>query len=81
MLYAALSADLSRQPTRETFDPEQWPDIDVVEWTALLATRRAISTMGGPIHRMQFLAKRLLNGTYEGDNVLLGSPIYVAQVD
>ncbi|WP_290056959.1 DUF7019 family protein [Amycolatopsis solani] len=49
---------------------------------ALAAVRRANEAMPGPDQNLEFVAKRLLSGpTGDGVNVVLGTPLYVAQVD
>ncbi|WP_410633186.1 DUF7019 family protein [Amycolatopsis sp. cmx-4-83] len=51
---------------------------------ALAAVQRANEAMPGPDQNLEFVAKRLLHGpspTGGGVDVLLGTPLYVAQVD
>ena len=46
--------------------------------------QRANEAMPGPDQNLEFVAKRLLHGpspTTDGVTVLLGTPLYVAQVD
>lgn len=47
----------------------------------LVAVELATTQMPGPEQRVEFLAKRLLFGTVQGQNVLLGTPLYVALAD
>ncbi|AVT33665.1 hypothetical protein C6361_34215 [Plantactinospora sp. BC1] len=52
---------------------------------ALAMVHRVTAGMRGPTQNLEFLAKRLLHGrspyAERGESVLLGSPLYVAQVD
>jgi hypothetical protein len=81
-LFAALAPDLGEAPPRESFDePGRWEDLYQDKRSMLLATRRAIQSMKGPAQRLEFLAKRVLDGPIGSDSVILGSPIYVALAD
>lgn len=60
---------------------EQPGDLDHGELTALATVRRAVDRLTGPAQNVEFVAKRLLHGTLEGQPVLLGSPVYLALVD
>lgn len=81
-LYAALAPDLGEEPPREILDePGRWEDLYQDKRTMLLATLRAIQSMKGPAQRLEFLAKRVLDGPVGSDLVILGTPIYVAQSD
>ncbi|MEV5614029.1 SAVMC3_10250 family protein [Streptomyces sp. NPDC052225] len=63
-------------------DPELSPTGDAAD---LAAVCRGVETLRGPAQTVEFLAKRLLHGPHPGpaaeSAVLLGSPLYVAQVD
>lgn len=63
-------------------DPQLSADPTAVD---LAAVRLAVETLRGPAQTVEFLAKRLLHGPDPGAagsaTVLLGSPLYVAQVD
>jgi hypothetical protein len=52
-------------------------DLDRAEEATLSRVREAVDALRGPAQNMEFVAKRLLHG----DDVLLGSPVYVALVD
>lgn len=52
-------------------------DLDRADRATLARVREAVGELRGPAQNMEFVAKRLLHG----DNVVLGSPVYVALVD
>ncbi|MGW7041170.1 DUF7019 family protein [Streptomyces avermitilis] len=59
---------------------------DSEERTALAVVQRAVGRLKGPAQNVEFVAKRLLDGSSPlpesaGVSVLLGSPVYVALVD
>lgn len=64
-------------------------DPDAADRSALSAVHRANSRLRGPTQNVEFIAKRLLSGPSPypeldgrpGMTVLLGSPLYIAQVD
>ncbi|MDA3627737.1 SAVMC3_10250 family protein [Saccharopolyspora oryzae] len=58
-------------------------DLDRTDHSALAAVHRAVRELRTPAQNVEFIAKRLLHGTGPGgdESVVLGSPIYVAQVD
>ena len=56
--------------------------LDGADIAALARVRGAVAALRGPAQNLEFVAKRLLHGRpLHGQNVLLGSPVYVAQVD
>ncbi|WP_333751053.1 DUF7019 family protein [Streptomyces sp. IBSBF 2394] len=55
--------------------------LDRGDAAALATVRRAVDRLTGPAQNVEFVAKRLLHGTVEGQPVLLGSPVYLALVD
>ncbi|WP_338693452.1 SAVMC3_10250 family protein [Streptomyces sp. Q6] len=63
-------------------DPELSPGGDAAD---LAAVYRGVEALLGPAQTVEFLAKRLLHGPHPDPavdaSVLLGSPLYVAQVD
>ena len=60
------------------------PESEGFDDLALRAVELASTQMSGPEHRMEFLAKRLIHGNesrrfgYKYQNVMLGTPLYVA---
>lgn len=51
------------------------------EYRALEGVSIATAQMEGPKHRLEFLAKRMLYGKCDGQQILLGAPLYVAMRD
>jgi hypothetical protein len=47
----------------------------------LRLVRWATSSLKGPKTRLEFLAKRLVEGSLDSKHILLGTPIYVADSD
>lgn len=55
--------------------------LDRADKTALATVSRAVGRLASPAQHLEFVAKRLLHGEYDGTRVLLGSPVYIALVD
>jgi hypothetical protein len=78
---ASQAADESIEDAAEPFDR--------ADRTALASVHQANARLRGPAQNVEFIAKRLLDGPSpypeldgrDGMTVLLGSPLYVAQVD
>jgi hypothetical protein len=79
-LLDGLASDLEDEILVEAAE-QPGDHLDRGDLTALATVRRAVDRLTGPAQNVEFVAKRLLHGTLEGQPVLLGSPLYLALID
>lgn len=79
-MLAALATDPAVKALLDAVDDT----LEKADRAALGAVQQANTTLRGPAHNVEFVAKRLLHGpspAKENTSVLLGTPLYVALVD
>lgn len=79
-LLDGLASDLEDEILVEAAE-QPGDHLDRGDLTALATVRQAVERLNGPAQNVEFVAKRLLHGTLEGQPVLLGSPLYLALID
>lgn len=75
-----LASDLEDELVVDAAEQAGSP-LDRADTTALATVSHAVGRLTGPAQNLEFVAKRLLHGDFDGARVLLGSPVYIALVD